>query len=408
MLNRGKTQMLTELAVQSLKIKDKRYMKADRDGLYVEVVPGGQKYWWFVSQAGGKRRKTSLGRWPEMSLKEAREELILAKRKAGIKCLDPEVKQITFGEMAEEWYRIALDGCSDKYKAKNRHWLDNYVYLKLKDRPLASVTTSDVLDCCRMAEDQNYRETAHRILSVCSRVFKYAMPTYIQGDPRANLVSKLKPTRARHYAKLTDPRDIALLMKGIDGYSRPLVRNALLFSAYMFGRPGAEICQCKWEEIDFDRQQWRRKWDSMKSRREHVYPLPRQAVQILRDEEQLLKAIHKDTGPYVFPGARSDQRPMSADTVRLAIRALGFDAEEMTAHGFRGMASTLLNESGLWTKDAIELQLAHLDRDKTRAAYNEASLIPERTRMMQWYADELDRLRKGKPKKAKKENDSNA
>ena len=146
----------------------------------------------------------------------------------------------------------------------------------------------------------------------------------------------------------------------------------------------------------------------MKSRREHVYPLPRQAVQILRDEQQFLKEIHRDGGPYVFPGARSVQRPMSADTVRLAIRALGFDAEEMTAHGFRGMASTLLNESGLWTKDAIELQLAHLDRDKTRAAYNEASLIPERTRMMQWYADELDRLRKGKPKKAKKKNDSNA
>lgn len=387
--------MLTELAVSSLKIKETRYMKADRDGLYIEVVPGGQKYWWFVSQAGGKRKKTSIGRWPEMSLKAAREELILAKRKAGIETMNPAVKQIAFEEMAEEWFRVVLSECSDAYKAKIRYRLDNYIYVKLKGRPLASVTGTEILECCRMAEDQGYRETAHRILSICSRVCQYAMPTYLQGDPAASLLAKLKPINAKHFPKLTDRRDIAALMRGIDGYSRPLVRNALFFSAYVFGRPGSEVRLCKWAEIDFERMQWRRPWHGMKSKREHVVPLSSQAIQVLRDEQQLLASIHKDTGPYVFPGARSDQRPMSADTVRLAIRALGFDADEMTAHGFRGMASTLLNESGLWSKDAIELQLAHVDKDRTRSAYNEASLIPERTRMMQWYADELDQLLDG-------------
>ncbi len=206
--------MLTELSVQSLKPRAQRFMRADRDGLYIEVVPAGQKYWWYVSQAGGKRKKISIGKWPDVSLKEARELLVLKKREAGISSFSPEVDGVLLSEIAEEWYRVRISGFSEGYKARVRRWLDNNVLLYFKGRSLASVTGHEILDVCRWAE---------------------------------NLI----PLREIHYANVPDHRDITNLMQEIERYPRPRVRNALLFSAYTFCRPG-EVRRAEWNEFDLD------------------------------------------------------------------------------------------------------------------------------------------------------------
>lgn len=383
--------MLTELSVQSLKPRAQRFMRADRDGLYIEVVPGGQKYWWFVSQAGGKRRKVSIGKWPELSLKKARELLVLKKREAGISSFSPEVEGVLLSEVAEEWYRVRISGFSEGYRARIRRWLDNYVLPSFKGRALASVTGSEVLAVCRELEGRGQMELAHRVLNVYSQIFRYAMPFYVQGDPTAILSGKLAPVRAKHFARVTDYRDVMKLMREAAAYPRPRVRNALLFSAYVFCRPG-EVRRAEWNEFDFDRCMWRIPAEKMKMARLHVVPLAKQVVDLLRDQRDRIEAAGL-AGRFVFPSERGADRCMSENTVRLALRAMGFGADAMTAHGFRGMASTILNESGLWSTDAIELQLAHVEGNSVRAAYNEATMLPERTRMMQWYADELDGLR---------------
>ena len=393
MLNRGEMQLLTELSVQSLKPKEQRFMRADRDGLYLEVVPGGQKYWWFVSQIGGKRKKVSVGKWPDVSLKEARELLVMKKREAGISCFCPEVEGVLLSEIAEEWYKVRVSGFSEGYKARVRRWMDNYVLPKFKGRSLASITGSEILAVCREAEGKGHLETAHRVLNVFSQVFKYAMPFYVQGDPTVILAGKLVPVHTTHFAKVTDAREISNLMREISIYPRPRMRNALLFSAYTFCRPG-EIRFSEWGEFDLKRAVWRIPAEKMKMRRPHVVPLAKQVVELLNDQKNRIDVAGL-SGKFVFPSERGANRCMSENTVRLAVRAMGFGADAMTAHGFRGMASTILNESGLWSVDAIELQLAHVEGNSVRAAYNEATMLPERTRMMQWYADELDRLLDG-------------
>ena len=396
MLNREGMRLLTELSVQSLKPRVQRFMRADRDGLYLEVVPGGQKYWWYVSQAGGKRKKVSIGKWPDVSLKDARELLVLKKREAGISSFSPEVDGVLLSEIAEEWYRVRISGFSEGYRARIRRWLDSYVIPKFKGRSLASVTGPEILAVCREVEGYGQLELAHRVLNVYSQIFKYAMPFYVQGDPTAILTGKLVPIRAKHFARVTDHRDVTKLMREISLYPRPRVRNALLFSAYTFCRPG-EVRRAEWNEFDLDRCTWRIPAEKMKMARMHVVPLAKQAVELLRDQEERIK-LSGLAGRFVFPSERGADRCMSENTVRLAVRAMGFGADAMTAHGFRGMASTLLNESGLWSVDAIELQLAHVEGNSVRAAYNEATMLPERTRMMQWYADELDKLRDARQK----------
>lgn len=382
--------MLTELTVQSLKPKAQRFMRADRDGLYIEVVPGGQKYWWLVSQAGGKRKKTSLGKWPDVSLKRARELLVIKKREAGIACFSPSVEGVLLSEIAEEWYRVRVSGFSEGHRARVRRWLDNYVLPRFGGRVLSDISGSEILAVCREAESKGHFETAHRVLNVFSQIFRYAMPFYVQGDPTAILSGKLAPVHTRHFAKVTDPREVGILMRGIRGYPYFRVRNAMLFSAYTFCRPG-EIRMAEWCEFDLKRAVWRIPGEKMKMRRPHIVPLAKQVLEVLADQRSRIDAAGLG-GRFVFPSERGAARPMSAETVRIAIRSMGFGADVMTAHGFRGMASTLLNESGLWSPDAIELQLAHVEGNSVRAAYNEATMLQERTKMMQWYADELDRL----------------
>lgn len=382
--------MLTELLIQGLKPKEKRYMKADKDGLYIEVVPAGQKYWWYLAYINGKRKKISLGKWPEVSLKDARDLLVTKKRENKIASFSPTVKEVLMSEIVEEWFRIKISNFSDGYKKRVRRWLNNYILPKFRNRPINSITSPEILEVCRAIENEGMNELAHRVLNLYSQIFRYAMPFYVQGDPAAALSGKLVPIKTKHFARVTDPRDVGILMADIGKYPRHRVRNALLMSAYTFCRPG-EIRRAEWSEIDLDRSVWKIPPEKMKMRRPHIVPLASQVVSLLKDQKSRLEVSGLD-GEYIFPSERGPARCMSENTVRLALRTLGYGADDMTAHGFRGMASTLLNESGLWSVDAIELQLAHVEGNAVRAAYNEATLLPERTKMMQWYADELDRL----------------
>lgn len=382
--------MLTEIAVRDLKPKAQRFMKADRDGLYIEVVPSGIKYWWFVSQAGGKRKKFALGKYPDLSLKEAREACALKKREVGI-ALGLDVPGVRFEELAEEWYRTRILPLSANYSRTVRMRLDKYLLPGFRGRPAAFIKGKEILALCKEIETAGYVETAHRVLDIFAAVFQFGIPTgIVPADPTAGLSANLQPVRASHFAALTDRRDVAALMTAIRFYRQSRVRNALYFSAYTFCRPG-EVRGALWREVDFARSEWRIPAERMKGNREHVVPLACQAVEVLENERVLLDGLGI-VSDFVFPSERSAARPMSENTVRMAIRSMGFGPDKMSAHGFRHMASTILNESGLWSADAIEMQLAH-SSGGVREIYNQAKYMPERVRMMQWYADELDRLR---------------
>ncbi|WP_281679818.1 tyrosine-type recombinase/integrase [Synergistes jonesii] len=381
--------MLTEIAVRDLRPKEQRFMKADRDGLYVEVVPSGIKYWWFITRKGGKRRKFALGKYPDLSLKAAREACALKRREVGI-ASGLEVPDVLFGELAEEWYKTRILPLSANYSRTVRMRLDKYLLPRFAGRPAAFIKGKEILALCKEVEQEGFIETAHRVLDIFAAVFQFGIPTgMVPADPTAGLSANLMPVRAAHFAALTDRRDVAELMRGIRYYRQRRVRNALFFSAYTFCRPG-EVRGALWRELDLPRREWRIPAERMKGNREHVVPLSRQAAEVLEDERRLLDEDGVRT-EFVFPSERSPLRPMSENTVRIAIRSMGFGADKMTAHGFRHMASTILNESGLWSADAIEMQLAHC-AGGVREIYNQAKYMPERVRMMQWYADELDGL----------------
>ena len=383
--------MLTDKEVRALVPRAVRYMKSDRDGLYIEVVPSGQMYWWLRCKVNGKSRKFSLGKYPDVSLKEARVASVLKKREVEIMSGNTP-DDVKFSELAEDWYKNKIASKAPGYSRTIEGRLRQYVLPPFINRTARSIKPFEILAVCRGVQDKGYMDTSHRVLSIYSQVFKYgAAMGAVESDPCYTLQGALISVRHKHMATLTDPRDVADLMTKIYYYRQPKVRNAMLFSAYTFCRPG-EIRGALWSEVDFSRAEWRIPAERMKMKRVHVVPLSRQALGVLENQKAILEAAG-NRSQFVFPSERGPHIPMSADTVRVAIRSLGFGPEQMTAHGFRGMASTILNESGLWSADAIERQLAHVPgNDDVRAAYNYAQYLPERIKMMQWYADELSGL----------------
>jgi integrase len=257
-------------------------------------------------------------------------------------------------------------------------------------RPIADVTSREVLTALRKVESRGAIETAHRTKQNASQVFRYAVATgRADRDPTAELKGALAPVRKSHHPSITDPKAIGGLLRAIDGYDgSPATKAALRLASLTFVRPG-ELRRAEWSEFNLDESEWRVPAERMKMREQHLVPLSRQAVAVLRDLQPI-------TGrwKHVFPGARTNGRPMSENTVNAALRRLGYTKDQMTGHGFRSMASTHLNEQG-WHRDAIERQLAHAERNEVRAAYNFAEHLPERRRMMQAWADYLDGLKAG-------------
>jgi len=252
------------------------------------------------------------------------------------------------------------------------------------------ILAPELLATIRRIESRGAIETAHRTLQNCGQVFRYAVASgYADRDISGDLRGAIPPTKEKHHASVTDPKDVAALLRTIESYAGSFVTMCALRLAPMtFVRPG-ELRHAEWGEIDLDKAEWRIPAEKMKMREQHIVPLSRQAVAILRELHPLTGA-----GKYVFPSVRTQARPMSENTVNAALRRLGYAKDEMTGHGFRSMASTLLNEMG-WNRDAIERQLAHAERNSIRAAYNFAEFLPERRKMMQAWADYLDKLRAG-------------
>ena len=383
--------MLTDKEIRAMEPKDTRYMRSIGVGLYIEVVPAGHKYWWLCFKKNNKRRKFILGKYPDVSLKDAIAACAEKKREVDIVSGNAP-DDVKFSELAADWYKNKIEPKAPGYSRTIDGRLRQYVLPPFINRTARSIKPFEILAVCRAIQDKGYMDTSHRIRSIYGQIFKYGVAMgAVESDPCYALQGALISVRHKHMATLTDPRDVADLMTKIFYYRQPKVRNAMLFSAYTFCRPG-EIHGALWSEIDLERKEWRISPERMKMKRMHVVPLSKQAMGVIENQKAILDA-NDNKSLFVFPSERGSHIPMSADTVRVAIRSLGFGPEQMTAHGFRGMASTILNESGKWSADAIERQLAHVPgNDDVRAAYNYAQFLQERVKMMQWYADYLDDL----------------
>ncbi len=389
---------LTDIAVRKAAVRDKPYRLSDEKGLYLEIALSGSKYWRWKFRFAGKEKRLALGVYPEVSLAEARAARDGA-RKLLASGVDPsearkaqkasrvELAENSFEAIAREWFAKYAPTWVDTHADKIIRRLERDIFPWVGSRPIDKVTAPILLVCLRRIEGRGAIETAHRALQNCGQVFRYAIATgRAERDPAADLRGALSPVVESHHASITDPKAIGALLRSIEGYEGSLVTKcALRLAALVFVRPG-ELRKAEWAELDLDKAEWRIPAARMKMREVHIVPLATQAVTTLRE-------LHALTGHgrYVFPGARTNGRPMSENTVNAALRRLGYAKDEMTGHGFRSMASTILNEQG-WSRDAIERQLAHGERNNVRAAYNFAEYLPERRRMMQAWADYLDAL----------------
>lgn len=389
---------LTDSAIRNAKRGAPPHNKTklfDGGGLYVFLHPNGGKYWRLKYRIEGREKVLALGTYPEVKLasarrrrQEARDLLAEGIDPSKVKRAARDNQSDSFQAVAEEWISLKETTWSTSNAKKVRRQLEKDVYPWIGKESVGSITAAELLRVARRIESRGAIETAHRALQNCGQVFRYAVATGRgDRDPTADLKGALTPVRAKHHASVTDPKAVAALLRAIDGYDgQPATRAALRLAPLLFVRPG-ELRRAEWAEIDLKAREWRIPADKMKSREPHLVPLSRQAVEILKELQPLT-----DQGRYVFPSIRSADRPMSENTVNGALRRLGYASDEMTGHGFRSLASTLLNEQG-WNRDAIERQLAHAERNAVRAAYNYAEHLPGRRRMMQAWADYLDNLK---------------
>jgi integrase len=294
----------------------------------------------------------------------------------------------TFEAIAREWLELQSRSLAPETMEILGTRLKSFLYPYVGSRPIASITAQELLAALRRIEARGTHETAHRVRSLAGRVFRYAVATRrAQHDVATDLKDALAPVKSRNFASVTEPTRVGEFLRAIEGYSgQPITAFALKLAPLVFVRPG-ELRGAEWPEFDLEAAEWRIPAARMKMGEQHVVPLSRQAVAILRELHVLT-----GRGRYVFPSLLSQERPMSNNTVNAALRRLGYRSDEQTGHGFRTMASTLLNEQG-FPPDVIELQLAHAERNKVRAAYNRAQRIGERRQMIQAWADYLDGLR---------------
>jgi integrase len=389
--------MLTNTAISAAKPREKPWKLFDEKGLYLHIRPDGGRWWRFKYRFAGKEKLLSLGIFPEVSLKQARDKRD-AMRSDVANGVDPGVKRQvekradadTFEAVAREWFRTNLPKWKGSYSDKILRRLEIYIFPWVGTRPITDIAPKDLLDCLRRIEQQGNLGTAKRALQICGQIFRYAIATgRAERDPTAALRGALVPATEVHHASITDPKELGALLRAIDGYVGSLVvRSALRLAPLVFVRPG-ELRSAEWSEIDFDKSEWHIPADRMKMGAKHIVPLSLQAIAILKE-------IHAFTGEgkYVFPSARTNSRPLSDNALLAALRRMGYQQGTLTVHGFRSTASTLLNEQGN-NRDWIERQLAHGERDGVRAAYNYAEYLPERRKMMQAWADYLDVLRAG-------------
>ena len=400
--------MLTPSAVHNAKPQAQAYKLRDERGMYLVVQPNGSR-WWRVDYRRpitGKRNTLSLGTYPDVSLKRAREKREEA-RKLLADGIDPgahrkaaaSASPDSFEALAREWLAQTEAKRVESTNKTIRERMEADLLPWLGSRPINDIKAPELLATLRRVEARGSLIVAKRLRQVAGQIFRYAVATgRAERDPSGDLRGALKsPGAERHHAALTSPADVGELLRAIDSYTgSPITRAALLLSPLLFVRPG-ELRAAEWTEFELDASEWRIPAAKMKMRTAHIVPLSSQAVAILRDLQPLTGgaiAGKPDAPRYVFPGARSRLRPMSNNTVNASLRRIGYTGEQMTAHGFRATARTLLAELG-WMPDAIERQLAHKASGPLGAAYDRAQFLAERRKMMQAWADYLDGLRTG-------------
>lgn len=393
---------LTAIAVTNAKPKEKSYKLNDSGGLYLLVTTAGHRYWRFNYRFDRKWKTLAFGVYPDVGLADAR-----ARRDSARKILavdqDPgerrkqEIRERkaksaeTLQIIAEEWLaRTETQGRSETTLKKLR-WLLNFAYPTLGNRPIADITAPEVLEVLRKVEVRGRHETAVRLRGTLGTLFRFAIATgRAQRDVTFDLRGALISPRTVHRAALITPKEVTGLLRAVEGYEgQPTVRAALCLAPHLFVRPG-ELRMAEWDEFDLVRAIWTIPEHKMKMRRAHRVPLSQQVLAKLK----ALRPISGDSA-FLFPSIRTSDRPITDNTLNAALRRLGYDKEQMTAHGFRAMASTLLNEMGIWNPDAIERQLAHVESNDVRRAYARGEHWDERVKMMQVWSDYLDHLQFG-------------
>jgi len=390
---------LSDIQIKNAKPKEKAYKLSDGGGLHVLVAPNGSKLWRLKYRIGGIEKLLSIGKYPLIGLKEARDKAFEAKQGLG-SGIDPSMAKKarkesasgadSFEAIAREWFGKFSPTWSPSHGDRILRRLERDIFPWIGKRPIGEVKAPELLAVLRRIEERGAVETAHRASQNCGQVFRYAVATgRAERDPSGDLRGAIPPARGGHMASLTDQREIGALLRAIDDYKGGLiVRAALRLAPLVFVRPG-ELRSAEWKEIDFDKVEWTIPGTKMKMGRDHVVPLSSQALEIFREIQPLT-----GEGQYVFPSPRTWDRPLSDGALLAALRRMGFGKEAMTVHGFRSIASTFLHEQG-WPSDVIERQLSHVEANKIKGAYNRAEHLPERRKMMQSWADYLDELRKG-------------
>lgn len=402
---------LTDVKVRNAKPGDKQQKLYDYDGMYLLVTTNGGKCWRLKYRYSGKEKVLALGTYPEISLAEAREKRDAA-RKLLSNDVDPgEIRKAqkaakivtsenSFEVVAREWHGRFISSWTEGHAVTILSRLERDVFPWIGGRPVGDVSAPELLMVLRRVESRGALETSHRIRTVCGQVFRYAVATgRAVRDPSADLRGALPPTTKRHHAAVTDPKEVAEILRAIDGYKGGLVvKCALKLAPLVFLRPG-ELRHAEWTEFDLEANEWNVPVERMKLLRrikeerkgdKHLVPLSKQAVDILHELKPLT-----GTSKYVFPSSRSFSRPMSENAVLAALRRMGYDKDEMTGHGFRAMARTILDEVLQVRPDFIEHQLAHSVKDPNGRAYNRTAHLVERRKMMQTWADYLDGLKNG-------------
>ena len=406
-------ELLKDVTIRTAKPLDKDYRLNDGEGLYVIIKTNGAKWWRFDYTFSGKRKTLSLGVYPEASLADARRKTEEARNQvsnginpsderkegkaaqqlaienesrldAGLTIID------SFEHVAREWGLKKIDKWDDKNN-RSKRMLERNVFPWLGSQPITAILPKDILSCLRRVEDRGTIETAHRTLQICGQVFRYAVATgRVDRDITPDLRGALPPTKGGHFAAITDPKQAAPLLRAIDSYTGSfVVKSAMQLAPLVMVRPG-ELRHAEWAHIDLEEKEWR--YLVTKTQTPHIVPLSNQAIEILTNLHPLT-----GNGRFVFPSARTPNgsRAMSDVAMLAALRRMGFDKTEMSVHGFRAMARTILDEVLGFRPDFIEHQLAHAVRDANGRAYNRTSHLPERHKMMQAWSDYLDSLKNG-------------
>lgn len=390
---------LTDREILNAKKADKAYKLTDGAGLCLLVHPNGSKYWRYAYRFAGKQKTLAIGVYPEVKGPEARDKAMEARRKvrSGV---DPANERKfeklaranscsnTFAGVAVEWLAKFGANKAEATIKKIQLILGNHVYPQLGSRPISEIAAQELLATLRRIENNGTLETAHRARQYCGQVFRYAIATgRAERDVSVDLRGAIPPAVVKHRPAITDPEKLGELIRAADAFDGTfVVKCALRLAPMLFVRPG-ELRKAEWSDIDMDAAEW--KFFVTKTKVDHIVPLPRQAMEILRELATLQR------GRYVFPGARTSERPMSEAAVNAALRRLGYATDELTGHGFRATARTIMDEVLGIRVDFIEHQLAHAVKDPNGRAYNRTAHLAERRKMMQTWADYLDGLAAG-------------